>query len=237
MYAYGVLSFTVCCWWPSFLYAEQERRVQEHVMFPSGELTLEGLFWTPIPPPAVGVVRCHPHPLYGGDMYNNVVTALAEAFQQAGMMTLRFNFRGVGHSDGVHGGGDAEVDDVQAAVSYLLSRQSVSTVAVAGYSFGSMVGLRTGVRDARVHILMGVALPVGRRDASFLRTAQKPTLLVSGDRDDISPLPILQELTAQLPDPKKLVTIPAADHFFRGREREVAQAAVMFLQAQASSAR
>jgi pimeloyl-ACP methyl ester carboxylesterase len=67
--------------------------------------------------------------------------------------------------------------------------------------------------------------------------AQKPTLLVSGDRDDISPLPILQELTAHLPDPKQLVTIPAADHFFRGREREVAQAAVMFLQAQASNAR
>ena len=74
--------------------------MEEHVTFPVGELTLEGLFWTPIPPPAVGVVLCHPHPLYGGDMYNNVVTALAEAFQQDGMMTLRFNFRGVGHSDG-----------------------------------------------------------------------------------------------------------------------------------------
>jgi alpha/beta superfamily hydrolase len=211
--------------------------MEEHVMFPVGELTLEGLFWSPISSPAVGVVLCHPHPLYGGDMYNNVVTALAEAFQQADMMTLRFNFRGVGHSGGIHGGGDPEVDDVQAAISYLLSRQSVATVAVAGYSFGSMVGLRAGMSDARVHLLVGVALPVGRRDASFLRTAQKPTLLVSGDRDDISPLPILQELTVHLPDPQQLVTISAADHFFRGREREVAQAAVMFLQAQVRNAR
>jgi alpha/beta superfamily hydrolase len=206
-------------------------------MFPVGAMSLEGLFWTPTSPPSVGVVLCHPHPLYGGDMYNNVVTALAEAFQQVGMTTLRFNFRGVGHSDGVHGGGDAEVDDVEAAVSYLLSRQSVLPVAVAGYSFGSMVGLRAGARDARVHSLIGVALPVGRRDASFLREAQKPTLLVSGDRDDISPLPILQELIAQLPDPKKLVTISAADHFFRGREREVAQAAVTFVLSQVGSAR
>ena len=205
--------------------------MEEHVTFQVSDITLEGLCWKPLHTPAVGVVLCHPHPFYGGNMYNNVVAALAEACQQADMPTLRFNFRGVGQSEGTHGGGEAEVDDVRAAVSCLLSHQAVSTVAVIGYSFGSMVGLRAGASDARVHALVGVALPVGRRDASFLLTAHKPTLLISGDRDEVSPLSALQELVAKLPDPKKLVTITGADHFFWGHESQVAQAAVEFLQA------
>ena len=205
--------------------------MEAHVTFQVGDIMLEGLLWTPSQPPSIGVVLCHPHPLYGGEMHNSVVTALAEAFQQAGMMTLRFNFRGVGQSGGTHGGGEAEVEDVQAAVAYLLGRQAVPTVAVVGYSFGSMVGLRAGASDTRVHTLVGVALPIGMRDASFLLTSQKPVLLISGERDDISPLPALQELIAKLAEPKRLLTIPGADHFFLGQEREVAQAAVAFLEA------
>lgn len=212
------------------LLAAAERPVEEHVTFQVGDIALAGLLWMPPSTPAVGVVLCHPHPLYGGNMHNNIVSALAEAFQQAGMMTLRFNFRGVGQSGGTHGEGQAEVEDVRAAVSYLLRRQAVASVVVAGYSFGSMVGLRAGLADARVHTLIGVALPVGMRDASFLTTAQKPVLLISGDRDAISPLPVLQALAAKLTAPKQLVTVSGADHFFAGREREVAQAAVAFVQ-------
>src|SRR5215510_7238151 len=119
--------------WPC---AAKEGLVEEHVTFPVGDITLEGLFWTPPQTPAIGAVLCHPHPLYGGEMHNNVVSALADALQQAGVATLRFNFRGVGRSGGEHGGGEAEVEDVKAAVSYLLSRQAVPTVVVAGYSFG-----------------------------------------------------------------------------------------------------
>jgi alpha/beta superfamily hydrolase len=203
--------------------------VEEHITFQVDAITLEGLFWKPTHTPSVGVVLCHPHPLYGGDMHNNVIVALSEAFQQAGMMTLRFNFRGVGHSGGAHGEGEAEVDDVRAAISFLLSRQTVPVVAVVGYSFGATVGLRAGASDNRVHTLVGVALPVGIRDVSFLLAAHKPVFLISGDRDDFSPLAALQALVAQLPDPKKLVTITGADHFFWGYESRVAQAAVGFL--------
>jgi hypothetical protein len=199
-------------------------------MFPVGDITLEGLFWTPGQTPTIGAVLCHPHPLYGGEMRNNVVSALAEAFQQAGVATLRFNFRGVGRSGGEHGGGEAEVEDVKAAVTYLLSRQAVPTVVVAGYSFGSMVGLQAGAADPRVHKLIGVAFPVGFRDPSFLLSVTKPKLLISGDHDNYSPIPALQNLLAQLPDPKQLVVISGADHFFWGQEGEVAKAAVEFLQ-------
>jgi alpha/beta superfamily hydrolase len=203
--------------------------VEEHVTFPVGDITLEGLFWAPLQTPAIGVVLCHPHPLYGGDMHNNVVSALADTLQQAGVATLRFNFRGVGRSGGEHGGGEAEGEDVKAAVTYLLSRQAVPTVVVAGYSFGSMVGLRAGAADSRVHKLVGVALPLGFRDPSFLLTVTKPKLLISGDRDNYSPIPGLQSLFAKLPEPKVLVTVQGADHFFWGQEGEVAKAAVEFL--------
>lgn len=208
----------------------KEGVVEEHITFPVGDLALEGLWSSPTPTPTTGAVVCHPHPLYGGEMHNNVVSALIDAFQKAGIATLRFNFRGVGNSSGTHGQGEAELEDVKAAVTYLLSRQQVQTVVVAGYSFGSMVGLQAGAADARVHKLIGVAFPLGLRDPSFLLSVTKPKLLISGDRDNYSPIPDLQKLLGQLPDPKNLVIVKGADHFFWGQEGEIATAAVEFLQ-------
>jgi len=209
---------------------KQEDVVEERITFPVGDITLEGLLSIPSQTPKIGAVVCHPHPLYGGEMHNNILSALVDAFQAAGIATLRFNFRGVGNSGGSHDEGNGEVDDVKAAVTYLLSRQAVPTVVVAGYSFGSMVGLRAGADDTRVHKLIGVALPIGMRDASFLLNAKKPKLLISGDHDDYSPVPGLNDLIATLPDPKSLVIVDGADHFFWGLEGKVAKAAVEFLQ-------
>ena len=204
--------------------------MEEHVTFPVGDIKLEGLLSILSLTAKIGAVLCHPHPLYGGEMHNNVVSALVDAFHTAGIMTLRFNFRGVGNSEGAHDEGNAEVDDVKGAVTYLLSRQAVPTVVVAGYSFGSMVGLRAGADDPRVHKLIGVALPIGMRDASFLLNAKKPKLLISGDHDNYSPVPALQDLVAKLSEPKSLVIVDGADHFFGGLEGKVAKAAVEFLQ-------
>jgi alpha/beta superfamily hydrolase len=203
--------------------------MEEKVTFQAGNLTLEGLLWTPAGGGEKGAVLCHPHPLYGGDMHNNVVSALAEALQKQNIATLRFNFRGTGQSEGSHGGGEAEKEDVKAAVSYLLSRQAVSTLAVVGYSFGAAVGLRAGAEDARVSALVGVALPVGMRDASFLLSCTKAKLFVAGDQDNFCPLPALKDLFAKCPEPKEMTVIPGTDHFFWGQEAEVARAVVEFL--------
>ena len=207
--------------------------MEEHITFSvhneDDAITLEGLFATP-QEPAIGAVLCHPHPLYGGEMRNNVVSALADAFQKANMATLRFNFRGVGQSEGKHDEGNAECEDVKAAVTALLDRQAVSTVVVAGYSFGSMVGLQAGAADDRVHRLIGVAFPIGFRDPAFLLNVTKPTLLVSGDRDSYSPIPDLTELVSKMPQPTQLETVAGADHFFMAREAEVAKAALAFLE-------
>lgn len=162
-------------------------------------------------------------------MRNTVVATLVSAFQSERMATLRFNFRGVGASTGSHGEGVAEIEDVKAAVTCLLDHCKVSTVVVAGYSFGSFVGMAAGASDPRVHQLIGVALPVARRDASFLTGVAKPKLFVSGDRDDISPLATLDDLVAKCPEPKSLAIVKGADHFFAGFEHEIARPAVAFV--------
>lgn len=203
--------------------------MEDQVSFPVGNISLEGLLSLPSSAPKIGVVICHPHPLYGGDMHNNVVTALANAFQDAGHATLRFNFRGVGRSTGTHDDGNAEMDDVKGAVTFMLSRLAVPVVAVAGYSFGSIVGLRAGAADPRVHKLIGVALPIARRDASFLTTVAKPKLLITGDRDDIAPAQAMTTLFSGIAAPKTLIIVDGADHFFGGSEHEVAEPAVAFL--------
>lgn len=203
--------------------------MEQAVTFAFADFELEGRVSVPARAVQAGVVVCHPHPLYGGDMDNNVVTALVEGFRSAGFATLRFNFRGVGASGGMHDDGRGEVEDVKAAVSCLLERCAPPLVAVAGYSFGSIVGLDAGARDVRVHRLVGVALPIARRDASFLHGAGKATLLVSGDRDDISPVGRLRELVANMREPTQLQIVAGADHFLRGAEADVAAAAVAFL--------
>ncbi|MGE3919076.1 MAG: alpha/beta hydrolase, partial [Hyphomicrobiaceae bacterium] len=123
--------------------------MEEPVTFPVGSISLEGLISVP-PKAAIAAVVCHPHPLRGGEMRNNVVTALVEWLGRAGIATLRFNFRGVGRSGGVHDDGTGEVDDVRGALDCLLARGPFETVVVAGYSFGSIVGLMAGAEDARV---------------------------------------------------------------------------------------
>ncbi len=203
--------------------------MEQSVTFPSGGSTLEGLLSLPAVTPAISVVICHPHPLYGGDMRNNVVSGMARVFQSSGMATLRFNFRGVGASTGTHDDGVGEADDVTSAVSFLISRVEAPTIAVAGYSFGAMVGLRAGADDPRVATLVGVALPIVRRDPSFLIGVAKPKLLIAGDRDDYAPLPKFQQFVEELCEPKAAVVVEGADHFFGGLETEVAMVAAAFL--------
>jgi hypothetical protein len=208
-----------------------EQAVEEQITFDAGETTLEGALWLPPEPNRAAVILCHPHPLFGGNMQNNVVTALAQAFQQAGLATVRFNFRGVGNSGGTHGGGEAEMSDVDAAITNLLSRYSPSKLIVTGYSFGAMVGLRVGTEDSRVHALIGVGTPVEHVDPAALSTADKPILLVSGDSDHVSPLDGLQSLFDELPEPKQLVSLAGVDHFFAGCEHKATEAALEFIAA------
>ncbi|HXM23513.1 MAG TPA: alpha/beta family hydrolase [Terriglobales bacterium] len=168
---------------------------------------------------------CHPHPLYGGTLHNKVVFHTMKALNSFGSPVLRFNFRGAGLSQGEHDNGDGEVEDVRVALDWL-DREFHLPLIFAGFSFGAAVGLRAACPDARVGAVIALGLPVAAiadrvYDFEFLRNCMKPKLFVSGDRDQFGPRAKLEGIVGSLPDPKKLVIVEGADHFFEGRLREL----------------
>jgi alpha/beta superfamily hydrolase len=171
---------------------------------------------------------CHPHPLYGGTLHNKVVFHAMKALNGFGYPVLRFNFRGTGLSQGEHDNGVGEVDDVRAALDWL-DREFHLRLIFAGFSFGAAVGLQAACPDPRVQALIGLgipAVPADERiyDFNFLQNCAKPKLFVSGSRDQFGPRAQLEQLVESLPEPKKLVLIEGADHFFEGRLRELREA-------------
>ena len=171
---------------------------------------------------------CHPHPVYGGTMHNKVVFHAMKALNSFGFPVLRFNFRGFGLSEGEHGHGEDEVEDVRAALDWL-EREFPLPLIFAGFSFGAAVGLRVACPDDRVKAVIGLGLPVQPVDDrtynfDFLQSCAKPKLFVSGSRDQYGPRARIEALVNSLPEPKKLVIVDSADHFFEGRLREMRDA-------------
>jgi|SRR5882757_445181 len=168
---------------------------------------------------------CHPHPLFGGTLHNKVVFHAMKALNRFGFPVLRFNFRGTGLSHGEHDHGNGEVEDVHAALDWL-DREFHLPLICAGFSFGAAVGLHAACPDMRVKSVIGLGLPVApienrTYDFTFLASCDKPKLFVSGDRDQFGPPDRLKKVIGSTPEPKKLVLISAADHFFEGRLREM----------------
>jgi uncharacterized protein len=172
---------------------------------------------------------CHPHPLYGGTMHNKVVFRAAKAALNAGVPALRFNFRGVGQSQGKYALGIGEREDARAALGYLVHRFPGVPVCMMGFSFGSVVALAVGGEDARVNSLVGMALPVDSSDFSFLAGVRKPKLIVQGAMDEFGSRENVQALFASLEEPKHLYFVEGADHFFTGKLRELESAVENFL--------
>jgi alpha/beta superfamily hydrolase len=179
------------------------------------DLSLEALLALPASPTA-GVVICHPHPLYGGDMENPVVVRIQEVCAALGLATLRFNFRGVGASGGVHGGGVGEQEDAGIALDTLAKAIGESTLAIAGYSFGSRIAALVGSRDDRVRGMALIAPPLAMSDFGFLADRKVPTLVVTGTRDQYCPPDELARFIAARPW-IEAVAIEGADHFFFGK--------------------
>jgi alpha/beta superfamily hydrolase len=180
---------------------------------------LEAILWTPSAaerPPLAAVV-CHPHPLFGGTMHNKVVYQAAKSLDALGVPVLRFNFRGAGRSDGGHDRGRGEQDDVRTALDFLASEFPGVPLLLAGFSFGSWVGIRVGCEDSRVALLVGLGIPVNSTDFSFLRQCHKPKLFVHGSNDEHGAIEKVKALMPALPRENHLVVVEGADHFFTGK--------------------
>src|ERR1051326_2890603 len=176
--------------------------------------------------PRAAVVFAHPLPTHGGTMHTKAVYQGAKGLVRAGRAVLRFNFRGVGNSQGAFTGGEGERGDFKAALDYMGRRYSTLNLWAAGFSFGSWIALETGAVDDRVSVLIGIAPPVTREgyDFSGTRVSTKPKFFVRGEADDICPIQDMWKFYGALPEPKELVVIDGANHLFDGHTAEVGEA-------------
>jgi uncharacterized protein len=181
---------------------------------------LEAIVKEPSGTPRGAAVICHPHPLHGGTMHTKAVYRAAQGLNEAGLVVLRFNFRGVGTSTGSHDEGVGEQDDASAALDWIESEYPHLPLVVGGFSFGSMVGLAVGADEARVVSTLGLGLPVdleGRYDYDYLAALNKPVLVVQGERDEFGSGERVAAVLAPLGDHITLVRVPDTDHFFTDR--------------------
>jgi uncharacterized protein len=178
------------------------------------------------------VVFAHPHPQYGGTMHTKAVFQGAKGLTRIGCAVLRFNFRGVGRSDGTFDKGEGEFEDFRAALDFMAARYPGARLWAAGFSFGGWVALETGATDDRVSALIGIAPPVmtsttvSGMDYEFPNTlaSAKAKFFVQGEEDELCPLEGLRLFYAKLEEPKELVVIEGADHLFEGKTQEVGEA-------------
>ena len=184
---------------------------------PTGRL--EAILWTPAAPVhrKLAAVVCHPHPLFGGTMHNKVIYQTAKSLDALGLPVLRFNFRGAGLSAGTHDRGRGELDDVRAAISFLAAEFPNIPLLLAGFSFGSWVGLRVACEDSRVTDLIGLGIPVNSTDFSFLQKCPKPKLFVHGSNDEHGAIEKVKAFIPTFSGENELVVIEGVDHFFAGK--------------------
>jgi alpha/beta superfamily hydrolase len=203
-------------------------------MYPAGNLfipaahgQLEAILKEPRSGSGSGVALVlHPHPLGGGTMHNKVVFRAASALNDAGLIVLRINFRGVGQSTGVHDEGRGELEDVRAGIGYLATTYPGEPITLCGFSFGARVGLEVGMTDDRVQQMISIGTPVDKYDFRFLEECKKPLLFVHGDQDEFGSAPRLQDLVNAIQRRNVSVEfhiIKGAGHFFEGHLDELKQ--------------
>jgi alpha/beta superfamily hydrolase len=200
----------------------------DRLMFPCGKLSLEGALHVPAATPAPGVVVCHPHPQYGGDMDNNVVLAACRALTDRGIAALRFNFRGVGRSDGAFDHGKGERDDVRAALSQLSDQPEVDAkrVGLIGYSFGATVAAEVAGGQLRGFALISPPIAFGDLRVDW----DCPALVLGGDQDPLAPADRLR-VVAERAD-VELRIVSGADHSWWGFEDDLGEALGEFFERQ-----
>jgi alpha/beta superfamily hydrolase len=195
-------------------------------------IQLEGILHHPGGKNLPTAVICHPHSLYGGSMDVFLVVSIAQTLAKFGIMALRFNFRGVGRSEGRYGEGVGEQSDVAGAVHFLLREESVDAerLYLVGYSFGAWVGLHHAEHDPRIYSAVTIGLPMQQLEEGFLDGYARPKLFVAGEYDSICPPARLRRFVEGLPPPKEVRILSGADHFLIGREKEVAEAVADFIE-------
>jgi len=185
-----------------------------------------------------GAILCHPHPLFGGSMSSAIIPAVQRALEAEGWASLRFNFRGVGRSEGIFGRGVAEVKDAAAALDRVAAAVGDLSLAVVGWSFGGLVGLAAAVADARVRTYVGIAPPVTeRRNTALpplpprerLESWDGRALVLCGTRDQFCSVDDLRAWAEEISPGVTVRIYEGEDHFFSGDKRAMAEDVARFI--------
>jgi len=200
------------------------RRIESHwIAGPAGGL--ESLLEEPDDQePRLAAVVCHPHPLYGGTMHNKVVYRMARGLRRAGVVVLRFNFRGVGRSEGEHAKLIGEIEDARAALDWMRGRYPGLPYALAGFSFGSRVITSLGCTLDGPRWLMAVGFPPGHGGTDYLETCAWPKIFIQSPNDQYGPREAMETMFAKVAEPKQLIWVESTDHFFAGGLEELEEA-------------
>jgi hypothetical protein len=204
---------------------------QQKVSFKSGDLSLEGILHLPEgTEPFPCIILCHPHPLYGGSMNNNVVDAVCSALVQASIAAFKFNFRGVGRSQGRYDEGRGEREDARNAIEYVSTLKDVdpARLGLCGYSAGAAFSLPACCNDERITAIAAISPPLAMFDFSFITDCDKPLLLISGSYDDFTPAERFIAFCRDLGDTSEQELIVGADHFWWGYELKLAERVAAF---------
>ena len=192
--------------------------MEKKVFFKSDDFSLEGLIDRA--ESDKGVVITHPHPLYGGDMQNYVVQSIKKVYREKGYTTFRFNFRGVGASQGNYDNDQGEQKDLRAALLFIAST-GINHVELAGYSYGAWINSLVACNDASIKNIVLVSPPVAFIDFKPVTSIPGLKLVITGTLDDYAP-PDLLEKTVKLWNPKATIEIiNGADHFYGGYTKKL----------------
>ena len=192
--------------------------MEEKIKIAAGSITLEGLLRKGTE--NSGVVITHPHPLYGGNMHNNVVMAISRAYQERGYTTLRLNFRGVGNSQGSYGEGIGEQDDVKAAIEYIVDL-GIKRIDLAGYSFGAWVNAHLTCAEIGIANMVMISPPVAFIEFDKVNAIDCLKLIITGSRDDIAPAEMIRQSYRKWNAGAHFEVIDGSDHFYGGYESKL----------------
>jgi alpha/beta superfamily hydrolase len=204
---------------------------REHTTIPNGDIKLEAVWHFPeAKGPLPAVVICHPHPLFGGNMSNNVVFGICQALAERSIAALRFNFRGVGKSGGEFGEGIGEQADLRAALDFAIAGKGIDRekIGLAGYSFGGGVALPVALKDERIKLLALVSPALMEGGWEELKRYGRPKFVIVGENDFVIPATQFLQYAGEMAEPRQCQLVAGVDHFWSGHEKEVAEKVSQF---------
>ncbi|MHA1931702.1 MAG: alpha/beta hydrolase [Promethearchaeota archaeon] len=204
----------------------------ERLFITNNDIKLEAeLFQSNLSPENIFVLICHPHPQYGGNMFNNVVSGVFNILVRNNISCIKFNFRGVGRSTGSHSNGTGELSDVQSCIDFLTNERKCEKIFLCGYSYGAAIGCSAIGYSDEIAGYISISFPWDFMGSKYKELSQtsKPKLFIQGDRDTVAHYGNFKENFDYYLDPKKKMIIEGADHFYGNYEDQVANAVLEFL--------